>query len=159
LSDGFDIDVLILGGGDAFDERITADRSKSVVTTVLGCGSLLGFDRRFASVGVAQRHRVAGMARMRLGPPAGRTLREKFITVGTPRTGDAPRLYFVGEMTHVALVIEREPFECSVPNAKCIEFVAEIPFRTTAATGHRRRVIDIVRCRAIAIELVRHALP
>ena len=97
---------------------------------------------------------MIGMAGVRFGPPAGWTLREELIAVGTLGAGDAPWLHFIRKMTDVPFVVECEPLERPVPDTKRIEFVTEIPFHITVATGHRRRIVDIVRCHVTAIELV-----
>ena len=92
---------------------------------------------------------MARVSGVRLRPAPRRTLREELVAVRALLAGDAPGLYLVGEMSRVTLVIEREPLDRPVADPQRVEFVAEIPLLVTAATTHRRGVVDAVPVEAI----------
>lgn len=94
------------------------------------------------------------MAGVGFGPSACRPLGEEFVAVVTLFARDTPWTDVVWKMTDVPFVIESETFDGAIPDAQRIEFVVEVPLLVTLATGHGRRVIDIVRREVPTFELV-----
>jgi hypothetical protein len=86
--------------------------------------------------------RVASMAGVDLGPPAGRRLAESLCPLGTVPALGPPRRDVVGEVAGVSAVVERELFDGLVAHPELVEFVLEGPLAAAALAGDGGGVVD-----------------
>jgi len=98
---------------------------------------------------------VAGVTGVGLGPPAGGVLREPLDRLRAVPAGDAPRRDPVGEVTRVALVVERELLDGPIADAEIVELVPQIPLSAAPLAGDRRGVVDVGRGRRAGVSVRR----
>ena len=67
---------------------------------------------------------------------------EKLLAVRTPLAADDPRVYIVGIMASMALVVDRELLDGTIASLNFVEFVRQRPLVFTPAAGDGRDVVD-----------------
>lgn len=90
-------------------------------------------------------HRVTGVTSVGLCPAVNRVLGESLDTLGAVATVRPPRGDVVGEMSSVAVVVQRELLDSLVADLHVLQFVCEVPLAVAPLAGHRRYVVDVVR--------------
>ena len=133
-------------GGSA-DVRRPIDPSSELLVAGLDDGRLV--------VGrVPEFDPMAGVASVGLAPSNRGVLREPFGLLRAVPARRAPRPHVVGEVTRVALVVERELFDGVVPDAELVELPSEVPLAVTPPAGYRRRVLEVVASRVDSVAWV-----